>query len=61
VTNQPNRKNSKSTGKILYEYIKIYSVRLDPLAKIRPIISKRPNLAQQLSRSNTIQISPGLK
>jgi len=45
VTNQPSRNKSKS---------------IDPLAKIRPMISRKPHLVQPLSRPNTIQTS-GLK
>ncbi|CAF0952692.1 unnamed protein product [Rotaria sordida] len=46
ATIQPSRHNSKS---------------IDPLAKIRPIISKKPHLVQSLLRSKTIQITSGFK
>ncbi|CAF3986897.1 unnamed protein product [Rotaria sp. Silwood2] len=46
VTIQPTQHNSKST---------------DPLAKIRPMISKKPHLVQSLTPSKTIQISSGFK
>ncbi|CAF4635875.1 unnamed protein product [Rotaria sp. Silwood1] len=47
VTIQPSQHNNSKT--------------IDPLAKIRPIISKKPHLVQSLVPSKTIQISSGFK
>jgi hypothetical protein len=62
VTNQPTRKNSKSTGKIFFSnpFDNLFN-SLDPLAKIRPMISKKPQLVPTLSRSNPTQMTSGLK